>query len=175
MAQPPQDAQEQVLGYARHQAKKSLTDLAALMERSGVDCARCIEGVSEAQARFSGAEKWTVKDVLAHLISVSRAVNSDLRNLAEEKPPKRLEAEPGMNPGTTASIDKLRSDLTELWRETRELVASLPEDGSVNATRPHPWFGPLNFREWIAFQRVHAMDHIQQIEKIKADPAYPGE
>lgn len=174
MTQPQEDAAAQVLGYARHQAQKSMPDLAALMERTGADCLSCVEGISEAQAGFSGSEEWTVKDVLAHLISVSRAVNSDLRNLAEDKPPKRLEAEPGMNPGTTASIDELRADLGDLWRETRDLVADLPEDGSVNATRPHPWFGPLNFREWIAFQRVHAMDHIQQIDKIKADPAYPG-
>jgi hypothetical protein len=34
-------------------------------------------------------------------------------------------------------------------------------------------FGPLTSREWIAFQRLHAMDHIQQIEIIKANPDYP--
>ena len=27
--------------------------------------------------------------------------------------------------------------------------------------------------QWIAFQRLHGMDHMQQIEKNKADAAYP--
>ena len=49
MTQSPEIAQ-QALAYARHQAAKSLADLAALMERTGDDCARCLEGVSEAQA-----------------------------------------------------------------------------------------------------------------------------
>jgi hypothetical protein len=35
-------------------------------------------------------------------------------------------------------------------------------------------FGKLNILEWIAFQRVHAQDHIRQVEKNKADPAYPA-
>ncbi len=34
-------------------------------------------------------------------------------------------------------------------------------------------FGPLNGKEWIAFQRLHAMDHVQQMEKVKAHPGYP--
>jgi len=28
-------------------------------------------------------------------------------------------------------------------------------------------------REWLAFHRLHAMDHIQQIERIKTDGGYP--
>ena len=39
---------------------------------------------------------------------------------------------------------------------------------------PHPIFGQLNLKEWFAFHRVHALDHIQQIDKIKADPNYPS-
>lgn len=169
----PQDSTTQVLEYARHQAKKSMAELAALMERTGADCARCVQDVSEKQADFRPGDEWSVKDVISHLTDVTRMVNADLRNLAEEKPPTHIRGEPGLVRVTEASIDQLRADLGELWEETKSLVESLPEDGSVNAKRAHPWFGPLNFREWIAFQRVHAMDHIQQIEKIRADPAYP--
>jgi hypothetical protein len=78
----------------------------------------------------------------------------------------------GVVSGADRSIEELRQALADLWRETAELVSSLPE-GNLERTWDHPAFGPLNFREWIAFQRIHAMDHIQQMEKIKAHPDYP--
>jgi len=37
-----EDIREQALSYVRHQAAKGRADLAALMERTGADCARCL-------------------------------------------------------------------------------------------------------------------------------------
>jgi hypothetical protein len=73
----------------------------------------------------------------------------------------------------TQSADVREQALAGLWAESSQVVASLPEDGDRHRTWDHPAFGPLNFKEWIAFQRLHAMDHIQQIEKIRAHSAYP--
>ena len=42
------------------------------------------------------------------------------------------------------------------------------------ATFDHPFFGPLNCKGWVAFQRLHDADHIGQIEQIKASAGYPG-
>ena len=52
--------------------------------------------------------------------------------------------------------------------------AQLAGSESLAESFPHPIFGPLNLKEWIAFHRIHAFDHIQQIERLKADPAYPA-
>ncbi len=79
----------------------------------------------------------------------------------------------GLSSGGDQPIKELRQVLARLWLETGRLVASLPEAGNLERTWDHPMFGSLNFREWIAFQRLHAMDHVQQMEKVKAHSDYP--
>ena len=170
MTQSPEIAQ-QALAYARHQAAKSLADLAALMERTGADCGRCLEGVSEAQASFSDGEEWSMKEVVGHMLVASLSINREIANLVEGRPvsqPGRV----GLTAGGDRPIEELRQALADLWAETGRLVASLPEGGNLERTWDHPWFGPLNFKEWIAFQRLHAMDHLLQMERLKEHPDY---
>jgi hypothetical protein len=171
MTQSPETTQ-QALAYARHQAAKGLADLAVLMERTGAECARCLEGVSDAQASFGYGEEWSMKEVVGHMLGSSAAINHEIAGLVagrESRPPGRT----GVTAGGDRPVEELRRALAELWAETGRLVASLPEDGSLERTWDHPWFGPLNFKEWIAFQRLHAMDHVQQMERLKEHTDYP--
>jgi DinB superfamily len=39
-------------------------------------------------------------------------------------------------------------------------------DEHLDVTISHPWFGPLSWREWLLFMRVHDLDHMRQIEAI---------
>jgi hypothetical protein len=173
------DVQQRVLSYLRHQADKDAADLAALMERTAGECARCLEGISEKQAAFqpalSGAkgydQEWSIKEVLGHMLTSGKGVNREIANLMEGRP-SAGEARLGVVSGADRPIDELSSALEDLWRATAQLATSLPEAGPER-TFEHPMFGPLTSREWIAFQRLHAMDHIQQIEIIKANPDYP--
>lgn len=174
MTQPPaEELTQQALSYARHQATKSLIDLAALMDRTGADCARCLEGVTDAQAEFRIPGEWSIKETLGHLLQASSDVNRAIAALAKGEPTRPAGGAIGVSSGGDRPFEELRRDLAGLWQETARLVSSLPEDGDLASTRAHPWFGELNFKEWIAFQRVHAMDHIQQVEKIKAHSQYP--
>jgi hypothetical protein len=166
------DIREQALSYIRHQASKSMDDLATLMERTGAECARCLEGVSDGQATFNYDKEWSIKEMLGHMLGSGAGVNREIGNLVEGRPSTR-EARMGVASGADRSIRELRRALANLWSETGRLVASLPEGGNLERTWEHPMFGPLNFREWIAFQRLHAMDHIQQMEKVKAHSDYP--
>ena len=164
--------QQQALAYIRHQAAKSLSELAALMERTGAECAHCLESVTDTQASFSHGEEWSMKEVLGHMLGSSAAINHEIAGLAagrESRPPGRT----GITAGGDRPIEELRGSLADLWVETGRLVASLPEDGNLERTWDHPWFGPLNFKEWIVFQRLHAMDHVQQMERLKEHPDYP--
>ena len=171
MTQSPEIAQ-QVVSYIRHQAAKGLLELAALMERTGAECARCLEDTSDAQAGFRYGEEWSIKEVVGHILGSSSAINREIAGLAagkEPSPPGRT----GLTAGGDRPIEELRLALADLWAETGRLVASLPEDGNLERTWDHPWFGPLNFKEWIAFQRLHALDHLIQMERLKEHPDYP--
>ncbi len=168
----PSDTQQQALSYLRHQAGKSNDELAALMERTGADCARCLEGLGDQQASFKHDDEWSIKEVLGHMLISGKGVNHEIVNLVQGRPSSG-EARMGMIPGGDRPIEEVQQMLADLWAETRRLVASLAEDGNLEWTWKHPIFGSLNFREWIVFQRLHAMDHLQQIEKVKAHPDYP--
>jgi hypothetical protein len=71
-------------------------------------------------------------------------------------------------------IQELRQEMTRLFEETVVLVGALPQRNPPPGTWEHPSLGPLNLNELIALHQVHVMDHVQQIEKIKADPGYPA-
>ena len=165
------DVQQQVLSYLRHQADKDPADLAALMERTAADCSRCLDGISEEQAAFRYDQEWSIKEVLGHMLASGNGVNREIGNLTEDRA-SAGQARMGVVSGADRPIGELRQALARLWRETARLAASLPEAG-LERTWEHPMFGPLNPGEWIAFQRLHATDHIQQIEIIKANPDYP--
>ena len=167
----PADVREQVLSYARHQAARSMAELAALMERTGAECSRCLDGVSEEQAGFRYGDEWSIKQVLGHIVEATAVVNRGIADLAAGRQAQEV-GQIGETPGVERPIDELRRSVADLWSETVRLVKPLPEDGDLATTRAHPWFGPLNFKEWIAFQRIHAIDHLRQMERLKEHPDY---
>jgi hypothetical protein len=165
------DVRQRVLSYLRHQADKDPDDLAALMERTAAECARSLDGISEKQAAFRYDQEWSIREVLGHMLASGKGVNREIANLREDRP-STGEARMGVVSGADRPLGELCRNLAEFWTETARLAAFLPETG-LGRTFEHPMFGSLNSREWIAFQRLHAMDHIQQIEIIKTNPDYP--
>ncbi len=173
------DPMQQAMSYMRHQGSKSLADLDSMIERTAADWDRCLERISEEQAQFEPEGEWCAKEVLGHVLTVSRGVNGQISDLAEGKPLRRASADESALGRQSAAdeslpIEALRLKVHDLFEETRQLVRSLREDERLAQQFQHPLFGALNLKEWIAFQRIHALDHIQQIEKIKAEAAYPS-
>lgn len=169
---------EQVMSYMRHQAEKGLDNLDALLERTAADWSRCLEGMTEAQATFRSGTEWTAKEVLGHFIPATRSVNKQIADAASGNvtdAPFGSAAALRDQPATDErrSMDELRREVAAAIEETRRMARSLRGTAALDAKFQHPFFGSLGLLEWVAFQRVHAMDHIQQIEKVKADPAYP--
>jgi DinB superfamily len=186
MTQAMDDRMTQALGYMQHQAAKSLAELGALMDRTAGDWERCLDGVSDTQAMFkpstptgpAGEDEWCAKEVLGHVLASQRGLNVTIAQMAGVEPPAEAEQirAMGVKSGEdeARSMADLRTRIAAVSDESRQLVTSLPEGEKLTQKFPHPNFGPLNLKEWFAFHRVHAMDHIQQIEAIKADPGYPS-
>ena len=68
------------------------------------------------------------------------------------------------------SIQELRDEMTRRLEEVVVLVRALSAGVLSPVIWEHPSLGPLNLKELIVYHRLHIMDHLQQIEKIKADP-----
>ncbi len=186
MTQPTTDPRlQQALDYMRYQGAKSLPDLAALMERTATDWQRCLEGMTEEQADFkpavptgpAGEDEWCPREVVAHLITTNRSLNQDIAGMAGIEAPAPAEPVRAMGvvgkDEASRTIADLRERVALVFSENARLAGSLEEGEKLNQEFPHPGFGPLKLKEWIAFYRVHGMDHVQQIDTIKADPAYP--
>lgn len=169
----------EVMSYMRHQASKGLPALGELMERTGKEWVTCLDGMSEEQANFGQEGEWSSKAVLGHILSVSRRINRQIEEIAAGKNP----GEPFTDPALTMAeqreyremrIAELRANAVAMMQEAKAVADSLEEGAAYLETRfRHPMFGDMNVPEWLAFQRVHSLDHMQQIEKNKADPAYP--
>ena len=142
--------------------------------------------MSDGQAAFKpavpigppGEDEWCAKEVIGHLLVSNEGINQQIVEMAGVTSPiAQHEKVSSMGAQSEAdealSIDRLRERIAGVFDETQNLVVSLDESDKLHQQFPHPVFGPLNLKEWIAFHRIHAMDHIQQIDKIKSDPAYP--
>jgi hypothetical protein len=193
MTQQQTDPVQQGLSYMRHQGAKSFADIDAMLERTADDWRACLEGLSEAQALFKpvlrpptevgGVEgpegEWCVKECLGHAIQTNRSVNQDVASMGGVEPPAEKAAEVramGMQAPEyeTMAVGDLCDMIVGALEETRMLAVALQKSDQLERSFPHPLFGPLNLKEWLAFHRIHSMDHIQQIDKIKADPGYPA-
>ena len=161
------------LSYIRHQASKSLSDVRALAQRTAAEYGRCLQDVSEAQARFKPGHEWSIKEVLDHLIyaTTSQAIEP-IRDLSDGKVPRPLTAD-SSGRRSTQSVQELRDEMARLLEQVVVLVGALPDGALPPGLWQHPSLGPLNLKELIVYHRLHVMDHLQQIEKIKADPGYP--
>ncbi len=172
------DPIQQALEYMRHQGAKDVAALEALIERTGGDWARSLESMSEAQASYQPDGEWCAKEVIGHLLVTNRGINQQIVEMAGiTSPIEQHEKIRAMGEQSADEeklpIGELRQRIVGVFKETTKLAASLDESDKLDEKFPHPLFGPLNLKEWIAFHRIHAMDHIQQVDKIKADPAYP--
>ena len=161
--------------YCSHQANKGIDSLVALMERTGQDWKNCLTGVSETQAEFSPAKgEWTTKEVVTHFLQATDGVNNQIRQLTMGQDVGQLApAGPDQRPTETPFVAVLSAKTIAIFDEIAELTRALEGNANLGKQFPHPAFGQLDILQWIAFQRLHGMDHMQQIEKNKADAAYP--
>lgn len=177
--------------FLHRQGEKGFDELEAMMRQTATDWDNCLQGMSEPQAVHqpepgehiqtpaSGeGPKWCVKETIGHYLLAERSLNNTAAGLAGVEPPpdppQPVRAMGQQSPEYEAMpLPELRGKLSEFCDETITLIAGLRTSSKLDEKFPHPVFGPLNIKEWLAFHRLHAMDHIQQIERIKNDAGYP--
>jgi hypothetical protein len=169
---------ERVRSYLVSQAeKKTFAELRPAVEEARAGLYAAVEGVSEEQAAFrpasgEGEDAWGIAEVLRHVIQSQEGVALRVRALALGDPAR------GSTPGrlvgrADATLPELIRDLQAANFALDHAVGSVEGRERLDTTAPHPFFGDLNCRAWFLFQRVHDIDHTRQIEKLKADPAFP--
>ena len=191
MTQQP-DMIQQITGYLRREGSRPLDELGVLMDTAAADWQRCLDAMTEAQACFHPPDgptpttpgsgegpKWCAKEVIGHFLFSERSLNQRIAEMAGLPPPAvqiprvRAMGEQSAE-DERQTIDELRQRLDSFFDDTRALLSSLESLGVPNGSFPHPVFGPLTVTEWIAFHRLHSIDHIRQINAVKSAPGYPA-
>ena len=173
MVSVPDDVKERVLSYIAHQSEKQPEGIAGVVEQGHDQLVDLLEGLSDEQAAFkASAEDWSVLEVLRHVVGSKRGVARRCSVLARGEASASFE--PADEVGSFPSLSEARAALDAGHRELLASVRAPTPDANVDVTFDHPFFGPLNCREWAVFQRVHDGDHAGQIEKIKAADGFPA-
>ena len=173
MPQMPNMAQsevERVRGYLVAQANKlSLPELVAKVRADTAPLKDVAAAVPpERFYERPGPDDWSAAEVMTHVLTMNehgaRAIEGILDTGAA---PPRIEDELRHE-----QRDELRTaaDYWRVFEARRErlydhiLKASGDEHLDVKIT--HPMFGPLSWREWFLFMRIHDLDHMRQIQAI---------
>lgn len=164
----PDEVRQRIVSYLVHQGKKDVPAIVEVIERERRRLTDLLVSLSQEQAEFVPSPgEWSIRDVVEHVVAVERGVVAIIARLAGAVPPAD---EP---PLAGQSLTELRRHLSDARAQLLGLVETLPQDADLDAKHDHLFFGPLNWKEWLAFQRVHDGDHIQQIEAIRSSPSYP--
>lgn len=170
-----EDVRQRLVSYLEHQAKKDVPALIGLIEGPRDGLLALLEGVSEEQAAFRPApDEWSIADVVRHVTAAEESVASVVESLARGAVPegRRQTGSQTSEEGQplTALVERLRAARADLLERMR----GWPASPDVTARFEHPFFGLLDCKAWVVFQRVHDGDHIGQIEQVKAAEGYPG-
>lgn len=128
---------------------------------------------SEQQAQHKPApDEWSLHELALHTVFTGRLIAKLIHYIARSStpPPEDFEgAGIGMMPANDGrSYPQILEDLRRTNSDLLDAVRDLPEAPDMEMQLPHPFFGPLNCKEWAGFQRVHDLDHIQHARKILA-------
>jgi uncharacterized damage-inducible protein DinB len=164
----PDEARQRVVSYLAHQGRKDTSAIVHVVERERRRLVDMLVNASQEQAELVPSPgQWSIRDVVEHVVAAERGVTLIISRLAGAGAPQD---EP---PVAGQSLAELRQQRSEARTQLLSLVGALPEDANIEAKHEHLFFGLLNWKEWLAFQRVHDGDHIEQIEAIQRSPSYP--
>lgn len=168
----PQLTEEQlrIRSYLQGQAAKlSLPELISRVTRDS-DQLRASAEAAEAVdivARPADGE-WSVNEVLNHLRDSCQSVNAGMLAAAFDG------AVPGAIRDSIVPAPVVRrpldwfDDIKTGRAATFARLGTLAGNEHLEIAWDHAFFGPLNWREWLLFLRIHDLDHARQIDGIVA-------
>jgi hypothetical protein len=157
---------------------KTFEELQPLIEEPRAALMAEVEGLSEEQAHFkpaeaAGEETWCIAEVLRHCIHSEEGAALRIRALGLGDPAR--DASLGRVVGrANASVGDLVRDLKASRFALEHAAGSIAGKEKLEPVALHPLFGELNCRAWYLFQRLHDLDHLLQVQQIKASAGYPG-
>ncbi|MCE7927952.1 MAG: DinB family protein [Dehalococcoidia bacterium] len=149
-----------IRSYLQSQAaEKSVEDLIARVEEGMKELAEAALAINPgARTTVPRGETWSPEDCLRHATGSDIHCARQILHVActGELPGGEEQAPAGTFEEMLASH---REALDSLYVHVREAGAG----AFLDVKWEHPFFGELNWREWLLFLRIHAKDHARQL------------
>ena len=135
-----------------------------------------LDSLSEAQATWKPtADEWSAAEVGDHVALGTGAIGNITALLARGQrpgdedwdPPPRLRGDAG-------DLDGVRGRIRSLPAHAEELFDGCIATDRTDVTADNSFFGEMNWREWYYFLRVHALAHVEQIQKLRGSAGFPA-
>ena len=161
-----------IKAFARYASKEAMTRTFTREAERAIAIARSIPEQQGRRPvlidRFPGIEgssrNWSVFMALEHLILVNQAIAELVQRLSTGREIKRAVRIEEVKPHTDSGPEQA-DELENLIARYGEVIAG-HGDLRTSKRHPHPWFGPLNARQWHALAAIHNRIHRIQIEHI---------
>lgn len=135
-------------------------------------------------------ERWSIAEVLEHLARLETGLTKLLTMRGQQPPPpdtpapaessmmspalarlvrdrsKHVEAPERVLPAGELTADEALIHLQRARAGTLAAFATANADALDQLTHPHPFFGPLTLRSWVALAADHEGRHAEQISEI---------
>jgi hypothetical protein len=124
---------------------------------------RRIPGIEESSREWSGAM------VLEHLTIVGEHVIELIQDLCAERRSTWVLRTQDVKPTGALTRRASASAFEEMVRDYVRCVREAGDGLRSPARHMHPWFGPLQCKQWVAFMTLHHMVHVPQQRAIRAE------
>jgi DinB family protein len=122
--------------------------------------------------RFVGIEEssrnWSGAMLLEHLAIVGRQVNALTEALCAGHPSSWVLQTRDVKPTGALTRQEAADAFEAMVRAYVELVRSEAKAFRSPMRHPHPWFGELRVKQWLAFMTLHHMVHVPHMKAISA-------
>lgn len=165
MTQPTPEQLARVGEWIRREAAaKNLEEILAWVTERQTQLVQSARKLTDQALHAAPAEgEWTPLDALKHVVEWDWQVSEDVLHtcLTGERPGNPV---PQFAADREELITRQEESLASLWAH----VSAADPGAFLDVRWEHPFFGPLNWREWFLFIGVHCTDHANQINAAGA-------
>ncbi len=147
----------------------SLGDIAETMAATRTALAAAVESApdsafEEQPANAEGEEVWSVGQIVGHCNSALLSIGGEalkLIGIEAGEPPETLVAH---SESKIMSRDEAVAAANAV--DTNEFFAMIPDDGKLDETGSHDFFGNVSGRSWLYFMAMHEGEHVVQVRAL---------
>lgn len=166
----PNEELQRVRGYLVSQAQKlSVPQLVQKLQADSLPLRDVVAAVPPDQfdARPT-PDDWSAALICTHILEMTEHGAQAVTGILDKGDVP--DAISDMRPGFVRTGLHRAEDFWPAFTARREpfyaRVLQAKGDEHLDVKITHPWFGPLNWREWLLFMRVHDLDHMRQLQAL---------